>query len=88
MRSARYFCFNFSERVLLLGASLFLSLHVITVTEGYDKGPVGQGTTGRRNHVPGVLAGLDELAASIPSIINISARRARKTCREHNKYYN
>ena len=59
---------------------------VTTVTEGYDKGPVGQGTTGRGNHVPGVLAGLDELAASIPSITSIGARRARKTRREYSEH--
>ena len=56
--------------------------------EGYDKGPVGQGTTGRGNHVPGVLAELDKLAASTPSITSINARQARKARREHNKYYN
>ena len=56
--------------------------------EGYDKGLVGQGTTGRGNHVPGVLAKLDKLAASIPSIISIGTWRARKARREYNKYYN
>ena len=65
-----------------------LHASVTTATEGYDKGPVGQGATGRGNHVPGVLAGLDELAASIPSITSISARRARKVCREYNEYCN
>ena len=42
--------------------------------EEYGNGSVGQGITGRGNHVPGVLAKLDELAASIPSITSIGAR--------------
>ena len=54
--------------------------------EGYDKGPVGQRTTGRGNYVPGVLAKLDKLAASTPSITSIGARRARKARREHNEH--
>ena len=54
--------------------------------EGYNKGPVGRGTTGRGNHVPGVLAELVELAASIPSITSVNTRRARKACREHNEH--
>ena len=56
--------------------------------EGYDKGPVGQGTTGRGNHIPGVLAEFDKLAASIPSTTSINTRRARKARREHNEYCN
>ena len=61
---------------------------IITVMKGYDKGPVGQGITNRGNYIPGVLAGLVELAASIPNITSINARRACKTRREHNEYYN
>ena len=56
--------------------------------EGYDKGPIGQGTTDRGNHVLGVLAELDKLAASIPSITNINVRRVRKIRREYNEYCN
>ena len=54
--------------------------------EGYDKGPVGQGTTGRGNYVPGILAELVELAASIPSITSVNARRARRARREHSEH--
>ena len=75
IRQARKICREYNE-------------YVTTVTEGYNKGSVGQGTTDRGNYIPGVLAGLDELVASIPSITSISARRARKACREYNKYCN
>ena len=44
-----------------------MQLNVTTTTEGYDKEPVGRETTGRGNRVLEVLAGLDELAASISS---------------------
>ena len=54
--------------------------------EGYDKGLVGQGTTGRGNYVPGVLAKLVELAASIPNITSVGARRVRGVRYEHSKY--